>query len=783
MLNKNLENNLFATSNCLFFREIVLVFSIFFFVNISGAFAQNKFVKGTVVDSETSKPVKFANVSIKNTSKGTATDSLGRFAIGVDNDATLVLVVSHVNYCKQEINAGANAGSGLRVMLVPKSKQLSTVVVSASLYEQRMDELARSAAIISHRQIIDNMNSNVIDMLAEIPGFTQVWEYHSPVILRGLNSNRIIIMKDGNRRIGTFPGGYFGQDMNVYDTRKVEIIKGPGSVIFGSGAISGIINVISNEPFGHDETKVKINSGYGSNNNEFLELVKVCHKKENFGISVNGKYRKAGDMVYGGGETAKNSNVEDRDLSLNTGVRLAKKHILKLNAAYHYGDWGKPRGFNGPNKTFTKIRNEEENLHTDINYAFTPEKGIVKSVNLNLFYDDGKRDYYQYKYSTVTDKLSTLNLVHYKDNYGGGRLFSIIELSENNKLTAGVDAYLFRLDNPTDIVDYYNETEGTSEGYKNAGQQNWGVFVRDEWDVGAKLRALTGLRYDAAKVVEGKSTNSTDRDETREALSGNVGFVYSPLHDMHFSLNAGRAFRMPTAEELFTKVISCKGVKVGNPELEAEYSWNLDLGWRGKAAKQKLKYDLALFYNQLDDFINEAPEADDPDVDFTYTNTDAEIMGGECSLSYIFDNVFKASNTLNAGLGAAYVYGVDKSGDDDEPLFGIPPFKTTVELNYRALVNKNWLTGYFIKAGAEYAAEQNRIPAVPEGTEGGPWGYVASDSHVVFNVAMGVNSNSLPGTPKLRLIVKNILDNDYQPYGSYIPAMGRNVKVILSFGF
>jgi outer membrane receptor protein involved in Fe transport len=78
---------------------------------------------------------------------------------------------------------------------------------------------------------------------------------------------------------------------------------------------------------------------------------------------------------------------------------------------------------------------------------------------------------------------------------------------------------------------------------------------------------------------------------------------------------------------------------------------------------------------------------------------------------------------------------------------------------------------------------QNRIASIPEGTDGGPWGYIPSDPHTVFNFSLGLNSNTLPGYPKLRFIVKNIFDNDYQPFGSYIPAMGRNIKVLLSFHF
>jgi outer membrane receptor protein involved in Fe transport len=694
-----------------------------------------------------------------------------------------ILVISHINYFRQEIElSGPPVRKGIRVALEPKSTRLSDVVISASLYEQPVLKLTRSASAITHRQIVDRMNSNLTDLLASTPGFTQVWEYHSPIILRGLNSNRLIIMKDGNRRIGTFPGGYFGQDMDVYGVRRVEIIKGPGSVIYGSGAISGIINMISPSPFGRKETSASILSGYGSNNQEFLESVRVCHKREKTGVSLHGKYRKTGDMVYGNGAVAQNSAVEDRDLALHAGGKIGERHEILFHAGYHYGDWGKPRGFNGPTKHFTRIRNVEDNLHTALTYSFRPGP-VLENLEVNLFYDDGRRDYHQAKFSQVSGDLSSEDIVHYRNKYGGGRAFAVLRPGTGHRTTLGVDGYLFRLDNPTDVIDYYYDTRGRIDGYRNAGQQNLGGFINEEWQVSEKLLLAGGVRYDAAGVLEGEHIEGEQRRERRRAFSGNAGLVYSPVAHTHFSFNAGRAFRMPTAEELFTRIISCKGIKVGNPDLKPEYSWNLDLGWRGTAGKEKLTYDLSLFFIQLEGFINEAPVADDPDIDFTYTNTNARLAGGEFSAAFRFDRVLAPSNTLYAGLGAAYVYGVDLTGGNDAPLFGIPPFRTTFDLRYRGLINKCWITGYLFRLETEMAAAQNRIAPVPEGTEGGPWGYVPSDPHAVLHLSAGINSNSLPGSPKLRLIVKNLLDQDYQPFGSYIPAMGRNIKLVLTFNF
>lgn len=760
-------------------------------------------IHGVVCSKDTQKPIDFATVSIKNTTIGTFTDSLGHFTLRATIKPSTHLIISHLSFQKQEIvlSSGSNLKQ-MKIMLVPKEILLSDVVVSAGLYEQTMDKLTTSAHVISNRTILDNMNSNLTDMLNKTPGFTQVWEYHSPIILRGLNSNRLIIMADGNRRIGTFPGGYFGQDLNIYGAKKIEIIKGPGSVIYGSGAISGIINLISGTPFGPKLNKIQVHTGYGSNNNEFLELVKLCHKTEKFGISVQGKFRKTDDMKYGGGDIADNSSVEDKDLALTTGYKFSDAHTLILNTSYHHGDWGKARGFNGPTKAFTKIRNEEESTHADLSYTYTPQinatasgqdqqalpsqsQGLIKSIHAQVYFDHGRRDYYQYAYSTITNHLSTLSLVHYKNNYGGTRFYTVLNGGRNNTLTTGIDGYYSRINSPSETYDYYDQSSGTIAGADNSGQENLGIFINDTWHPYKFLKLVSGVRYDDARVVEGdqdvegEQTSNSGQTAHREAFSGNFGMVYSPKDQMHLSFNIGRAFRMPTTEELFTTTISCKGTKAGNPDLNPEYSWNYDLGFRGHTLHQKFKYDFALFYNILDDFINEAP-SNDMGIDFTLENTEATLLGGEFALSYRFDHIGRPYNSLFVGTGGSYVYGEDCSEEKKTPLFGMPPFKINTNITYKGVIHYTWLTDYSIKLEHEYAAEQNRVAEIPEGTDGGPWGYVASQAHNIFNISLGLNSNVLPGMPKIRLMVNNIFDTNYQPFGSYIPAMGRNMKVIVS---
>ena len=266
------------------------------------------YLSGIVSDAATDKPIPSASVSVIGLPLGTTTDGNGQFILSLENmQLPFKLIVSHVSFFRQEIAIDPNKTSEeIAIFLEPKDQKLNEVVVSVTLTEKEAYKTSLPVEIITSREVQDQFRSNMVDALSRTPGFAQVWEYHSPLLLRGMNSNRVLVIKDGARRIGTFPGGYFGQDMDVYGAGKIEVVKGPGSVIYGSGAIAGIINVILPEPIGNKETNTKLVGGYGSNNNEGLGSVGFCHKSEKGGIRLHGKWRKTGEYYYGDGTLAEN---------------------------------------------------------------------------------------------------------------------------------------------------------------------------------------------------------------------------------------------------------------------------------------------------------------------------------------------------------------------------------------------------------------------------------------------------------------------------------------------
>jgi len=759
-----------------------LFVGIFLFTSFNISFGQEKIVQGVVADKSSKEPISFANISLKNTPTGTTTDVVGRFKLVINSEKQAVIIISHINYYKREIVINDSLfNDSLKIYLQPKAIQLSDVVVSATLYEQESDKLTKPVDIIQHRSILDKMNTAIADVLSPVDGISQVWEYHSPIILRGLHSPRLAFLQDGNLRMGPLPGGYMGEDLNIYDAKRVEVIKGPSSVIYGSGAISGVVNVITGEPFGEKKNSINLTSGYATNNNEFLESLKLCHKTEKFGISLSGKYLTTSDMKYANGEIAENSAVNSNDLALKTGYKFSDAHKIILNANYHTGNFGKPRGFNGPDKKFTEIRVTEEIFHADLAYTYSP-KQFIDIITINFFYDDAFNDFQNSKHSLITDALTSADIVHYKYNYGGSRLFGVLNIDKSNKLTIGTDNYFYNQDDNTKIIDYYYHTEGLQAGKENAEQKDIGFFINDEWEISSHIHLNLGIRYDAASVNEGSHNGIEGKIEKRTALSGNIGGVYSFNEHQHFSVNVARSFRMPTNNELFATVINSAGIRKGNPELQPEYGYNFDVGFRGSALDNKLTYDIAGFYYIMEDFIA-MTKSDEQGIDFSFANKQARITGGESTLGYQINSILSSSDNMNLSVGASYVYGIDLSGSEPAPLHAIPPFDMNFGINYKQSLNKKFITGYSVKFDALYSAAQNRVPATTDDFGGSSWGFVPSDRHTVFNFSLGLNSNSLPAYPKLCFIVKNIFNTDYKPFGSYIPAMGRNFKILLSFNF
>jgi outer membrane receptor protein involved in Fe transport len=625
----------------------------------------------------------------------------------------------------------------------------------------------------------------LVDILDTTPGFTKIWEYHSPLVLRGLSSKRLIALKDGNRRMSSFPGGFMGQTLNIYDIERVEVIRGPGSVMYGSGAISGIVNVITPDPFDQRGFGMRVGTGFCSNNLERIGLASFNWGSEKIAAQVSGRFEKADEFYYGNDEKAENSFIQNRDISADIGWRPLENHTTLLNVDMHYGGpWGKPVGFN--NNSNMKANNENENnLYFALRHT-VKNAGVFNNLVFSGFYNHDKRDYHK-RIITVTNALNVHEIVYYKNNYGGGQIYASSLIGNSHLLNYGFDGYMFRLDSPSEETSYFSSTYKTSEGVQNAGISSIGFFIQDEWEISPnKFTVMAGTRYDRASVHEGDSPESEDgKSESRDAISGNVGLVYHHLPNTSMTLNIGRAFRMPEAQEMYGETITCRGSMLGNPDVNPEYSWNIDLGYRGFLGN--IDFDSALFAIFLDDMIDRSHVPSVEGDVFIYDNIEkARIMGGELLVSYHMNNILGKEKHLIPGVSVVYAYGDDWNEDgsffnvfeSSDPLHGIPPLRLRMNLKHTGkIVSRD--TSYFLKIDADYFASQDRLPDDDKFT----WGVEETDSYCLIGLSAGTQLMGLAGQPRVNLRVTNLFNKEYKPFSSYIPGMGRNVRIFVESAF
>ena len=126
-------------------------------------------------------------------------------------------------------------------------QQLYKIIVTADRQKKSSGDISLPSAVVDHEEITEKMYTGMADLLEDTPGFSRVYDYHSPFILRGVSGTKMLVLRDGSPVFSSFPGGFMGQNVNIYDVDRVEVIRGPGSVIYGSGATSGIINIINRD--------------------------------------------------------------------------------------------------------------------------------------------------------------------------------------------------------------------------------------------------------------------------------------------------------------------------------------------------------------------------------------------------------------------------------------------------------------------------------------------------------------------------------------------------------
>ena len=257
-------------------------------------------VSGSVTDSTNGSPLIGANVIIKGSSLGAATNTKGRYLINEIPPGDYVLSVSYMGFksFEKKINIENQDNLSIDILMIPEAIEMETYVVTASRRRERVEDAPAAISVISKTEIRRESNTNLGDYLKGTKGidFTQSGIDSYNMTARGFNSSfssRLLTLTDG--RMANVPSlrltAYNVIPVSFEDVEQIEVVLGPSSALYGPNAHSGVLNIVTSSPLRNTGTSINIQGGMLSQNNtDLLKKLtfRTAHKFGNLGFKVSG---------------------------------------------------------------------------------------------------------------------------------------------------------------------------------------------------------------------------------------------------------------------------------------------------------------------------------------------------------------------------------------------------------------------------------------------------------------------------------------------------------------
>lgn len=597
----------------------------------------------TVTDQDTHKPLYLVTVGSQESGKSVSTNESGQANISVLKDSG-DLTLRLVGYRTISTTYSSLAQQDFRIALEHKAVNLDQVVISATRWSQSSGNIPSKIMTISTEQIELENPQTAADLLGSSGGvFIQKSQQGggSPMI-RGFATNRLLYSVDGVRmNTAIFRGGNLQNviSLDPFAIEHTEVLFGPGSVIYGSDAIGGVMSFRTLTPKLSTTDKPQISGSavarYASANKEKTGHfdVSVGWKKWALATSIssfdfdhlrqgsNGPtdYLK-GHYVQRVDSTDQVVSQDDPLLQVPSGysqINLMQKVRFKPNENwdFQYGFHYSETSSYGRYDRHTRMRH---GLPRYAEWSYGPQKWMMNNLSVN---HSGENALYNqmtirlahqfFEESRIDRSLNNDKRYNKKEEVHAysANLDFVKELGSRNTLYYGVE---YIQNDVTSSAMAHNIADGSeskiASRYPNATWQSLGIYVNDEFRLSDKVSLQGGLRYNQF-IIDAKfdtayfSLPFNEANLNSGALTGSLGAVYRPADTWAVKVNFGTAFRAPNVDDIGKVFDSEPGsVVIPNPDLKAEYAYNIDLGI-AKVFGDVVKLDVTGYYTILENAL------------------------------------------------------------------------------------------------------------------------------------------------------------------------------------
>jgi iron complex outermembrane receptor protein len=618
-------------------------------------------LSGKVTDKQTGEAIPGVILYIPDLKTGTVSGIDGTYTINNLPSSKVLLQVSFVGYKTIIETIDLSTITTKDFALEIAVKEINEVVITGLSQASERHRTPTPISIVTKTQLLQNSSTNIIDAIAKQPGISQITTGAgiSKPVIRGLGYNRVVVVNDGIRQEGQQWGDEHGIEIDEFSINKVEILKGPASLTYGSDAMAGVINLISSPTLPEGKITGNVISNYQTNNGLFGYSANVAGNKKGmiWDVRYSNKAAHAYQNKYDG--YLFNSGFKENNFGGIVGLNKSWGYSHIHFSVYHLtpgiiegdrdsatGKFTKPIAINNstegseiasntdfksysPSTPFQKIKHYKIAL----NNSFVIGNGSLKT-NLG-FQQNHRQEFADVLAPNNYELYFLLNTINYDVRY---------VLPEKNKLNVSFGV---------------NGMQQTS--------QNKGIeYLIPEYqlfDIGAfsiikksykKLDISGGIRFDSRTqnskdlYIDAEGVKTTIADTTTfhqftafnkafTGVSGSIGATYQFSEKVVAKINASRGYRAPNIAELGANGVHEGTIRyeIGNLNLKAENSLQLDAAIGLNT--DHISAEINVFSNSINNFIflqklsaaNGSDSITEGFNTFQFVAGNANLLGGE----------------------------------------------------------------------------------------------------------------------------------------------------------
>jgi hemoglobin/transferrin/lactoferrin receptor protein len=733
-------------------------------------------LSGTIVDVQNGAPLVGANVTILQSNAATVTDARGHFYLPAVRTGDLNLTCSHVGYGSIKVHVPAATGtrSGLQISMEPQLLPIAGVMVTARGRHTALAALAGAAAVLFGADLTASNSGSVASSASTLPGVSlgtdMPWSARAHV--RGLSRDHVAFLVNGNRVSTTTElAAQYGTVVPA-DVERLEVLKGPVSVLYGTGSTGGVVNAIprSGRFAALSRWSGGTNIGYESAAEGLSSYAWASLGTPRYYLMLSQSYRTYDSYEDGTGGKIPNSQFEDYQSHVNAGIRLSETEVVDLRYQWFEAqDVGVPGAGGVFPDAATVTYPSTRRWLAELTWKHQSTGSAWRSSELRLFLQSVARraevqpnvvNYLPATATTPLRRISPLLIEPAADHDGSGFRWSNVASLAGHELVFGLEGWqkelssLRRRVTEIAVLDADSVAASTVTTVKedrslpNSTFRPLGAYLEDEFRPASNLRLNAGVRLDVIRVDSDQTfvsyRPSTDEvlweasEDTDLALSAQFRSTWSLTERLDLYVNVARSFRSPGIEERFLYVDLGSLVRLGDPQLDSENGYFAESGISHRT--DHLLWSAQIYYNRIENLVIETPAEFEGRPALRKCNAGVALLRG-------FEAQFACTPRGNVLLSAdiAYVRGTDQRDHADLP--SMPPLNGHLQARYG---NRLWC-----QAEIELVARQQDVAPGEEQTPG----------HTLLELSCGRSALHLAGAQhRIALGIRNILNEVYRDH-------------------